>query len=604
MIVRFLRSSGSACGRVPGEQPETNPRRALGVLWPRETQVSGKKRLLRATRTGRRGHSFPRARPEGVAHRTSARSLTSRRARTRRPEAGDAERSSSRAMVTLARAFAPVASGSVHRTPNPPTAVARKAARRPVRASSPGFSGAGGVRGFVGEPRAARRPRARRGGGTDVPSRGGEPKKKRRGKNRRRAPRKRQSLEPRVAIRRSLRRGFRHREFLSSSGAAALAIAASVDPDAATVARFMGTIDETRRRGAFFSATDESRPGSASSREPRFREARFRRRVHGNRRRRDDRGLLLPVRRRAVRRRRRLRTRKDAAAPTTREKNAAEKKVSPPASGDPDLAFLYDADAVRSISMCDGDEPPDVNDANVVARCNEVLRKARSMDDVLVLVREMTAAGVAPAESTYVAIMLVCRDTAVGPARAVEVYDAMKLVGVAPTKRSFDLAMTCAIRARRPEDALRLKEEADRARALAERPRRRLRRRLFVRDAAPAHVHGVAQVRLRVRLRTQARREDAADPHVPAFRGDAVGAGVDAPPPGGVQRAHRRGGAREAARPGGAHVRGDDRDRRLALARDVRDGARGHLRGRFGGPGAGRLRGDAPRRVRAAENHL
>ena len=43
--------------------------------------------------------------------------------------------------------------------------------------------------------------------------------------------------------------------------------------------------------------------------------------------------------------------------------------------------------------------------------------------------------GVAPAESTYVAIMLVCRDTAVGPARAVEVYDAMKLVGVAPAKR-------------------------------------------------------------------------------------------------------------------------------------------------------------------------
>ena len=54
-------------------------------------------------------------------------------------------------MVTLARAFAPVASGSVHRTPNPPTAVARKAARRPVRALSPGFSGAGGVRGFVGD---------------------------------------------------------------------------------------------------------------------------------------------------------------------------------------------------------------------------------------------------------------------------------------------------------------------------------------------------------------------------------------------------------------------------------------------------------------------
>jgi pentatricopeptide repeat protein len=128
-------------------------------------------------------------------------------------------------------------------------------------------------------------------------------------------------------------------------------------------------------------------------------------------------------------------------------------------NGDPDLAFLYDADAIRSMSMCDEDDPLDVNDAAVVARCNEVLRAKDSMDDVLFSVREMTAAGVRPAESTYFAIMLVCRDTAVGPARAVEVYDAMKLVGVKPTRRSFDLAMTCAIRARKPEDALRLKED-------------------------------------------------------------------------------------------------------------------------------------------------
>ena len=426
---------------------------------------------MRATRTGRRGHSFPRARPEGVAHRTSARSLTSRRARTRRPEAGDAERSSSRAMVTLARAFAPVASGSVHRTPNPPTAVARKAARRPVRALSPGFSGAGGVRGFVGDAaRGASAPARAAEGGTDVPSRGGEPKKKRRGKNRRRAPRKNDrasSLESRSDE--ASDEASDIGSFSPSSGAAALAIAASVDPDAATVARFMGTIDESDDAAVLFSVTDESRP------EPRPRRASldsarpdsgavFMGTVD------DDEMTVDFLLSGAKTRGSKTKTSSNSerrAAPTTREKNAAEKKVSPPASGDPDLAFLYDADAVRSISMCDGDEPPDVNDANVVARCNEVLRKARSMDDVLVLVREMTAAGVAPAESTYVAIMLVCRDTAVGPARAVEVYDAMKLVGVAPTKRSFDLAMTCAIRARRPEDALRLKEEADRARALA-----------------------------------------------------------------------------------------------------------------------------------------
>ena len=430
---------------------------------------------MRATRTGRRGHSFPRARPEGVVHRTSARSLTSRRARTRRPEAGDAERSSSRAMVTLARAFAPVASGSVHRAPNPPTAVARKAARRPVRASSPGFSGAGGVRGVVGDAaRGASAPARAAEGGTDVPSRGGEPKKKRRGKNRRRAPRKNDrasSLESRSDE--ASDEASDIGSFSPSSGAAALAIAASVDPDAATVARFMGTMDESDDAAALlFSATDEPEPRP----EPRPRRASLASA-------RPDSGavfmgtvdddemtvdfLLSGANTKTSSKTKTSSNSERRTAPTTREKNDdAEKKTftaSPPASGDPDLAFLYDADAVRSISMCDGDEPPDVNDANVVARCNEVLRKARSMDDVLVLVREMTAAGVAPAESTYVAIMLVCRDTAVGPARAVEVYDAMKLVGVAPTKRSFDLAMTCAIRARKPEDALRLKEEADKS---------------------------------------------------------------------------------------------------------------------------------------------
>ena len=376
-------------------------------------------------------------------------------------------------MVTLARAFAPVASGSVHRAPNPPTAVARKAARRPVRASSPGFSGAGGVRGVVGDAaRGASAPARAAEGGTDVPSRGGEPKKKRRGKNRRRAPRKNDrasSLESRSDE--ASDEASDIGSFSPSSGAAALAIAASVDPDAATVARFMGTIDESDDAAALlFSATDEPRP------EPRPRRASlasarpdsgavFMGTVDD-----DEMTVDFLLSEDAKTRGSKTKTSSNPerrAAPTTQKKKGFAEKAAPPANGDPDLAFLYDADAVRSISMCDGDEPPDVNDANVVARCNEVLRKARSMDDVLVLVREMTAAGVAPAESTYVAIMLVCRDTAVGPARAVEVYDAMKLVGVAPTKRSFDLAMTCAIRARRPEDALRLKEEADRARALA-----------------------------------------------------------------------------------------------------------------------------------------
>ena len=330
-------------------------------------------------------------------------------------------------MATLARARAAVASGSSsrHRTPNPSTAVARKVARKPVRAPSPRFDGACGVRGVLGDgPRGASAPARAAEGDADVPS-GGEPKK-RRGKNRRRAPRKNDKASDKA------------KAFSSSSGAAALAIAASVDPDAATVARFMGTLDESDAGADVLGGV----PGSRGDDDP---GAVFMGTV-------DDDEMTVDFLLSGE-------TRREKARSTETPKPLAP----PPASGgDPDLAFLYDADAVRAISMRDGDEPPDVNDAQVVARCNEVLRTRRSMDDVLVLVREMTAAGVAPAESTYVAIMLVCRDTAVGPARAVEVYDAMKLVGVAPSSRSFDLAMTCAIRARKPEEALRLKEDADR----------------------------------------------------------------------------------------------------------------------------------------------
>lgn len=49
-----------------------------------------------------------------------------------------------------------------------------------------------------------------------------------------------------------------------------------------------------------------------------------------------------------------------------------------------------------------------------------------SMDSVLALVREMTHAGIEPAESTYFAVMLVCRNNPnVGVARAMDVYEAM-----------------------------------------------------------------------------------------------------------------------------------------------------------------------------------
>ena len=42
----------------------------------------------------------------------------------------------------------------------------------------------------------------------------------------------------------------------------------------------------------------------------------------------------------------------------------------------------------------------------MVGRCNDVVRACRDMNDVLAAVHEMTAAGIAPGESTYFAIML------------------------------------------------------------------------------------------------------------------------------------------------------------------------------------------------------
>ena len=127
------------------------------------------------------------------------------------------------------------------------------------------------------------------------------------------------------------------------------------------------------------------------------------------------------------------------------------------------MAFLYDDDAIASIaasgSANDDEEGLGVNAPEVVARCNDLIRRCDSMNAVLALVREMTYAGITPAESTYFAVMLVCRNTAVGPARAIEVYDAMRLNGVEVSARTYNLAMECALRAKQVREAIRLKED-------------------------------------------------------------------------------------------------------------------------------------------------
>ena len=109
------------------------------------------------------------------------------------------------------------------------------------------------------------------------------------------------------------------------------------------------------------------------------------------------------------------------------------------------FAFLYE-------------EKTDVNSPGVVTKCNDVLRQCQSMEEVLDLVKEMREAGVQPVESTYVAVMLVCRSIS-APERAVQVYDAMVEAQVGMNSRTFQLAIELALKAGMIKDALRIKDD-------------------------------------------------------------------------------------------------------------------------------------------------
>ena len=196
----------------------------------------------------------------------------------------------------------------------------------------------------------------------------------------------------------------------------------------------------------------------------------------------------------------------DAKAASAKAATAGTKgPTPPPTGGHPDLAFLYDPAVVASIAGdgeggLDGEGDADgegglpgssgargkgaavfmgtidlddgtpttrgagVNAPEIVGRCNEVIRRCDSMDAVLSAVREMTAAGIEPTESTYVAVMLACRNNPnVGPGRAMDVYDAAVANRVTVSQRMYDLAMECAVRAKRVADALRVKEDMERS---------------------------------------------------------------------------------------------------------------------------------------------
>lgn len=109
------------------------------------------------------------------------------------------------------------------------------------------------------------------------------------------------------------------------------------------------------------------------------------------------------------------------------------------------LAFLHDGNT-------------DVMSPGTLTKCNDVLRQCSSMEDVLGLVKEMRDAGVQPVESTYVAVMLVCRSIG-APERAVQVYDAMVDAQVRLSARTFQLAIELALSAGLVKDALRIKED-------------------------------------------------------------------------------------------------------------------------------------------------
>ena len=135
-----------------------------------------------------------------------------------------------------------------------------------------------------------------------------------------------------------------------------------------------------------------------------------------------------------------------------REKRTAVRRAQQSARGSGEsgaknarLAFLYDAET-------------DEDDATTVTKCNDVVRLCESMEEVLDVVREMRDAGVEPVESTYVAVMLVCRKIG-APERAIQVYDAMVEAEVSMSARTFYLVIELALKAGAIKEALRIKDD-------------------------------------------------------------------------------------------------------------------------------------------------
>jgi len=107
----------------------------------------------------------------------------------------------------------------------------------------------------------------------------------------------------------------------------------------------------------------------------------------------------------------------------------------------------------------DDDESSRITASNLT-KCNDAIRRCTSFEEVLPLVKEMRQFGITPVESTYVAVMIACRNAGT-PERAIEVYDACRTSGIEVSKRGMLLTMECAVKAKKLQPAMRVKEDIE-----------------------------------------------------------------------------------------------------------------------------------------------
>ena len=107
----------------------------------------------------------------------------------------------------------------------------------------------------------------------------------------------------------------------------------------------------------------------------------------------------------------------------------------------------------------DDDESSRITASNLT-KCNDAIRRCTSFEEVLRLVKEMRLFGITPVESTYVAVMIACKNAGT-PERVIEVYDACRTSGINVSKRTMMLTLECAIKAKKLRPAMRVKEDIE-----------------------------------------------------------------------------------------------------------------------------------------------